>query len=182
GPHAAADHAREAAGPPRRVVADARLRGGVLAGSDRAAARHRPPRSRVRRVGREAGAPGAGGDEGRPRRARRDQEADRRENRRAAMTPLLQIAGWTLIHFVWQGAAIAAATATALRLLRDRSANARYIVACAGLTLMLAAPTTTARLMWNGPPASIATGGGVAAGGPDDPATASGPLATPPAV
>ena len=24
------------------------------------------------------------------------------------MTPLLQIAGWTLIHFVWQGAAIAA--------------------------------------------------------------------------
>src|SRR6185295_13334631 len=65
------------------------------------------------------------------------------------MTPLLQTAGWTLIHFVWQGAAIAAVIAAALRLLRDRSADARYLIACAGLVLMIAAPAATARLMWD---------------------------------
>ena len=74
------------------------------------------------------------------------------------MTPLLQIAGWTLIHFVWQGAAIAAATATALRLLRDRSADARYLVACAGLTLMFAVPAATARLLWSATAATADAG------------------------
>ena len=29
------------------------------------------------------------------------------------MTPLLQIAGWTLIHFVWEGCAIAVVAAVA---------------------------------------------------------------------
>src|ERR1700738_2703560 len=63
------------------------------------------------------------------------------------MTPVLQTGGWALIHFVWQGAAIATVIATLLRLLDRRSANARYIVACAGLAAMLAAPVITIRFI-----------------------------------
>ena len=36
------------------------------------------------------------------------------------MTPLLQNAGWALIHFVWQGAALALAAALAWRLTERR--------------------------------------------------------------
>src|SRR5262249_35053895 len=79
------------------------------------------------------------------------------QDRRIAMTPLLQTAGWTLIHFVWQGAAIALVMATALRLLRDRSANARYLIACVGLVAMLAAPALTARLIWTAPASTAST-------------------------
>ena len=46
------------------------------------------------------------------------------------MTPLLQTAGWGLVHFVWQGVAIAAAASMLLRLTRHRSANTRYVIAC----------------------------------------------------
>jgi hypothetical protein len=95
------------------------------------------------------------------------------------MTPFLEIAGWTLIHFLWQGTAIGLATALALKATARRSANVRYIVACAGLALMLAAPVATARLfshnaaLWNGakvrlqPPVDVAQGGPEALEGPD---------------
>jgi len=63
------------------------------------------------------------------------------------VTPLLDTTGRALIHFVWQGAAIAAVIGAALRLLRHRSAHARYVVACAGLAVMLAAPAVTVRLL-----------------------------------
>src|SRR5215218_1385225 len=66
------------------------------------------------------------------------------------MTPLLQTAGWTLIHFVWQGTAIAGATCALLRLTRYRSAAARYVIACMSLAAMLAAPIATARLLLTG--------------------------------
>src|SRR5262245_6584567 len=148
GSQAAADHHREAAGPPRRVVAHACLRSRVLAGPDRTSAGQRSAGSRVRWIRGETGAAGAGGDENDAGRARRDQEADRQQDGRLPMTPLLQTAGWTLIHFVWQGAAIALVIAAALRLLRDRSADARYLIACTGLVLMIAAPAATARLIW----------------------------------
>ena len=64
------------------------------------------------------------------------------------MTSFLQTAGWALIHFVWQGAAIAGAAAALLRLTRRRSANVRYLIACASLAFMLASPVITARLLW----------------------------------
>ena len=95
------------------------------------------------------------------------------------MTPFLEIAGWTLIHFLWQGTAIGLATALALKATARRSANVRYIVACAGLALMLAAPVATARLftlnaaLWNRaevrfqPPFDAAQGGPEALEGPD---------------
>ena len=49
-----------------------------------------------------------------------------------------------LLHSVWQGAVVAALTAAALRTLRGASAQARYVVACAGLAAILAAFAITA--------------------------------------
>jgi beta-lactamase regulating signal transducer with metallopeptidase domain len=63
------------------------------------------------------------------------------------MNAFMQIAGWTLVHFVWQGAAIALLAAVGLRLTERRSSNVRYLVACVGLGAMLAAPFATARLL-----------------------------------
>src|SRR6266850_3770984 len=64
------------------------------------------------------------------------------------MNTSMQVVGWTLIHFVWQGTAIALVIAAALRLTERRSPNVRYLIACAGLAAMLAAPAATARLLW----------------------------------
>jgi beta-lactamase regulating signal transducer with metallopeptidase domain len=57
---------------------------------------------------------------------------------------ILRTLGWTLLHFVWQGAALAAlfaATVTACR-----SAAARYALAVGTLVLMMVAPVAT--FMW----------------------------------
>lgn len=51
--------------------------------------------------------------------------------------PALQALGWSLIHFVWQGALLAILLSGARVMLRNRSANARYLAACAALALML---------------------------------------------
>lgn len=63
------------------------------------------------------------------------------------MNPWTQITGWTLVHFIWQGGLVALATAAALQLCRRHSSEARYAIACAGLTAMLAAPVGTAAFM-----------------------------------
>ena len=60
------------------------------------------------------------------------------------MSDFFQVAGWTLIHFVWQGAALGVVAAGALRLIAHRSPNARYLTACLGMVMMLAAPLLTA--------------------------------------
>jgi len=54
---------------------------------------------------------------------------------------LLLTLGWTLLHFVWQGAALAAVFAVAMTLCR--SASARYAVAAGTLVLMMASPVVT---------------------------------------
>ncbi len=51
--------------------------------------------------------------------------------------------GWTLVHFVWQGALVGLAAAVVLRLLRSASPQTRYLVACSGLAMMLASPVLT---------------------------------------
>ena len=56
------------------------------------------------------------------------------------MTAFIDAAGWTLVHFLWQGAAIAAVAAAGLRLLRHGSPQARYVLACVALTAMLGSP------------------------------------------
>jgi uncharacterized protein (TIGR03435 family) len=56
--------------------------------------------------------------------------------------------GWTLVHFLWQGLSIAALYAAARRGLAGKSSpNARYLLACATLGAMMAAPLLTWRLM-----------------------------------
>jgi len=54
---------------------------------------------------------------------------------------LLQALGWTLLHFVWQGAALAALFALANSICRR--ATTRYTLAVATLVLMMAAPVIT---------------------------------------
>jgi beta-lactamase regulating signal transducer with metallopeptidase domain len=49
----------------------------------------------------------------------------------------------SLLHFIWQGAVIALITAAGLRMLRHRSAEARYAFAIGSLICMLAAPLFT---------------------------------------
>ena len=57
--------------------------------------------------------------------------------------PIIQALGWTLLHFLWQGALVAAAVGLLLSVMRRRSPNARYVACCAGMALMIAAPLTT---------------------------------------
>src|SRR5215471_4248128 len=56
--------------------------------------------------------------------------------------PVIEVLGWTLIHFIWQGAFVALLLAVVLRILRRRSSNARYAGACVALSLMLVLPLT----------------------------------------
>jgi uncharacterized protein (TIGR03435 family) len=63
------------------------------------------------------------------------------------MTSWVDVAGWTLVHFVWQGAGIALLAALGLRLLRSRRPQVRYLTACGALAAMLAAPIVTAFVM-----------------------------------
>jgi len=55
--------------------------------------------------------------------------------------------GWTLLHFVWQGALVAALLAVALRVLRKRSAGLRYLVATVALLILAVAPVATLLLV-----------------------------------
>lgn len=56
---------------------------------------------------------------------------------------LIQALGWTLAHFLWQGAAVALLLAAVNAALRRSSANVRYFASCAALLLMLALPLIT---------------------------------------
>ncbi len=75
----------------------------------------------------------------------------------------MQTIGWTLIHFVWQGGLLAVVTAAGLRWSRHRSSEARYAIACVGLTAMLAAPAITAAVSWVPPAAELSGASGAPA-------------------
>jgi beta-lactamase regulating signal transducer with metallopeptidase domain len=72
---------------------------------------------------------------------------------------LLQALGWALLHFVWQGAALAALFALANALCRR--ATARYALAVMTLILMMAAPviTFTAMLRQTSPAVTLGARG-----------------------
>jgi hypothetical protein len=53
----------------------------------------------------------------------------------------IQALGWALIHFVWQGTAVAALAALLMRFCRQPTT--RYCVGLAALSLMLAMPFVT---------------------------------------
>jgi beta-lactamase regulating signal transducer with metallopeptidase domain len=58
------------------------------------------------------------------------------------LTPsAMQSLGWTLLHFLWQGTALAAMAAAAMALCRR--ASTRYLLGVGGLALMLLAPLVT---------------------------------------
>ena len=57
--------------------------------------------------------------------------------------PVAQALGWTLLHFLWQGALLGLLAWLALALLRGANSKARYGMACTFLVLMVAAPLAT---------------------------------------
>src|SRR2546426_589144 len=62
--------------------------------------------------------------------------------------PWVDRLGWPLVHFVWQGLSIAVLYAAARRgVARTSSPNAQYLLACAALAAMMAAPLVTWGLM-----------------------------------
>ncbi len=79
-----------------------------------------------------------------------------------AAHPLVHRLGWTLLHFLWQGAVIAALFAIAQTAWPKRSGNARYLTGSLALLLMLAAPLITFAVLRTGRPVPVA----FSAGGP----------------
>ena len=58
-------------------------------------------------------------------------------------THLIEIAGWTLLHSLWQGAVVAFALFVALRAMKGATANARYLTACLAMCLFAGLTATT---------------------------------------
>ena len=63
-------------------------------------------------------------------------------------SPFMQTLGWTLVHFLWQGAALGLLAWAALRLVRA-SPSTRYLIGVAALAAMLAAPIVTVGYLSN---------------------------------
>jgi beta-lactamase regulating signal transducer with metallopeptidase domain len=69
---------------------------------------------------------------------------------------MIRALGIALVHFVWQGAVVAGLLASLDLALRRASAQARYLLACAALLLMLALPALSFRAALVGePPAAL---------------------------
>ncbi len=60
---------------------------------------------------------------------------------------IVQRLGWTLLHFIWQAAAVALILTILLKLLRKSTANLRYIFACLALALIVLLPIITIKLV-----------------------------------
>ncbi len=58
--------------------------------------------------------------------------------------PAIEVTGWTLLHFVWQGILIALAANFALSILRRATPQSRYLLACSTMTALILAPVVTA--------------------------------------
>src|ERR1051325_3103928 len=65
--------------------------------------------------------------------------------------PIFQALGWALVHFIWQGALVAALYGVLSISLRRRAATVRYCAACAALALMVALPLATMLMMKQSP-------------------------------
>jgi bla regulator protein BlaR1 len=60
---------------------------------------------------------------------------------------LIAAVGWTLVHFVWQGALLGCVVALPLTALRNARPETRYAIACVGLLLCLAWPAVDLALL-----------------------------------
>lgn len=103
---------------------------------------------------------------------------------------LVQRLGWTLLHFLWQGALVAALGAIGLRCLRRAGSSARYLWLLTAFAALALAPTTTLTLLTRAPSEaaaarrpianeSIAPASPAAVDGAHDPAFPAGPPAAP---
>jgi uncharacterized protein (TIGR03435 family) len=63
------------------------------------------------------------------------------------MNAWIYVAGWVLVHFVWQGAVVALAAIGVLHLCRRQAASLRYVIACGAMAMMLAGAVATAALL-----------------------------------
>ena len=63
---------------------------------------------------------------------------------------LMNALGWTLLHFVWEGALVALVLAVVLAALRERGARARYWVSYGALAVMLVCAAFTMTRFWRG--------------------------------
>jgi D-alanyl-D-alanine endopeptidase (penicillin-binding protein 7) len=87
---------------------------------------------------------------------------------------LIAAVGWTLVHFVWQGALLGCIVAVLLTALRNARPETRYATACVGLLLCLAWPAVDLALLLragtDGVGGKLFLGGRlVVAAGPDAP-------------
>jgi TRAP-type C4-dicarboxylate transport system substrate-binding protein/beta-lactamase regulating signal transducer with metallopeptidase domain len=57
--------------------------------------------------------------------------------------PMIETLGWTLLHFLWQGALVALILAAFLWLLKHHHSSLRYGLSCASLALMFVCPMIT---------------------------------------
>ena len=67
------------------------------------------------------------------------------------MTAFAHVFSLALLHFLWQGTAAAILLWIALFAMRKRSANARYLVSCAALAVLILLPAATVYLLYQGP-------------------------------
>ena len=70
--------------------------------------------------------------------------------------PLVNLIGWTLLHFLWQGAIVGVIVAALLAGLRRRSASVRYVVGIVGLAVMAVCPLITMATLPRAEVASLA--------------------------
>ncbi len=81
--------------------------------------------------------------------------------------PLVNALGWTLLHFVWQGAVIGLITYLILRVVRPTLASTRYLFGVAALGVTLVAPIVSfVSIVQNGPGVPTASWSAPAASSP----------------
>src|SRR6185312_12816411 len=67
---------------------------------------------------------------------------------------VVQRLGWTILHSLWEGAAVAAVLAILLALLRKHRPEVRYLLSCGAMLALLIAPVATFVLLPDAPSAA----------------------------
>ncbi|MDE2428609.1 MAG: M48 family metalloprotease, partial [Burkholderiales bacterium] len=64
---------------------------------------------------------------------------------------MVEVLGWPLLHFIWQGSLIASLVALGNALLRNARPHSRYLLACLGMVLCLLWPAIDIWQQWKSP-------------------------------